>query len=268
MDPCTHPEELIFEDFQTADRICIKCAKVIDRIYAENIQIPLNNMFAEYKSDQEKIRNYFSFLKIEATSMILEAKELVENISSRLCNESTLSNIPRKKVLIAYAIWETCNINRCPRAIDEIAQICGVRENQMMKLEKLLSLEQTYCSAKDYIPRILRCLEAPYCLHPLIKHVLTYTARLNAYKPVNIIAAIVIQLYRLHNSKRLFNYEAENIHNSYLSYFRSNSRHLNKQLTVRHVCVILGTPSAVIYKLMKRISEDKILEILDEKKVD
>lgn len=223
-------------------------------------------------TDREKIRNFFSFLMVESSSCIESALKILNSVRNRISEEehrNTYSRVEKANAMIAYSIWETFNINKSPRSIDEIAQVCGCSSNAILKLENALELNHTHCTTSDYVSRIGESLEFPFWFQSLLKKILEHTNFFAQYKPVNLIAAIIIRSCRLilsweeeQKTEKLAEYKTKllDLYNASKKKFEFEPA----RWTVPEVCMQLGTSSGVIYRLMRQIDNDFIEERLEE----
>jgi len=270
---CYHEQSI--EDERTGDLICTDCGLVLDSLVSSfsNQCFSFENHSSQEITDEEKLRRCLDVLLIENHEIIRDSKKLLKSIRRRIQEEDIPFRFFNNKVHVCWAIWEACNINKCPRSLDEICLVCGVKESALLKLEKELNLRPTYCSPKDYVERISGNLGLPFWMQKCVKIILSssyiYT---DQYKPVNVVAGVIVALNRLRKSKpNDFEIEAD----SYLEYFINRATY-EKNLTefsVREVCTILGTASGVIYRIIRILSRERLISILNgeflsEKKFD
>ena len=262
----------VFDDFSTGDRICMQCGIVVDTAFSVN----LKNSFAhednecDDKNIRREVRNYLALLFIESTKVENKIIELWQqlNIKNRKHNGSPI--IHRKKSILAYAIWESLNVLRQPRPLEEIAGICGLREKHLLAVEKYLDITQTFLPCSEYAERIVDTLKLPYWFLRIIKEILQNTHMLSTYKPVNAIGVIIVLLCKIITKRKLQQYK--NNKNSLMYHLLSkaeNDQKFNAKVwTTRKICLELSANPGVFYRIFSKIKMDYLTHVLESNKLN
>lgn len=271
---CDHPER--YDDYTTGDSICIDCAKVLEPVYMHSAEPSRGTYFKpnsamSSSNEKELIRNNLSFLMIESNTIVEDCLSILNAVRKRVQNEehgSALARLSKTNTACAYAIWEACNLNRCPRYLHDIAQICHVSESSVLKLEKVLELNHTHCPATDYVERSLDCLDFPYWMHSIVKFILSHAHMLAQYKPLNVIAAIVVWISRHwpELKRRGREVSEESLLHNMTCVKDTHIQFNNENVTVQNVCKTLGTSSGVVYKIIRQLNDETLFEILNDAK--
>jgi len=297
-----------YEDTLHGDLICTQCGLVMDRLYSysysyscsDNNQVhspavhknrPMKTQ-TEHKNDarwisntlsgsssaiciddkKDEIKSIFLLLNVNGTEFIENAARVYSNLKQQVNQSTKKIHIPKlDRTLIAYSIWDSFNIGKSPRSIDDVATVCEIKAKNILMVEKILNIEHTFCNSEDYVDRIVTTLGLPYFFTRLINHILHYTKSLAQHKPANRIAAIIICLcqliHKIQNSKICIPSALGESALKYLTEKTSEQPMLSrKKWNVPAVSKILNLSPGVIYRVLRSMpKDDNMLEVLNMK---
>ena len=256
------------EDSITGDTVCTGCGLVLSKNYNLGFYDHCDQNKDSYEKrniESEEIKNYLAGLFIECQSIENEAITIFKDLVHKTGESEKSKVFKRKKTYIAYSIWRALSIHRHPRSMDEIAQLCGVKEKHMLKVEKSLSIRQIFSPIADYVERVVDALQLPYWLNKVIRQVLQSKQLISIHKPVNIIASILVHLCKIMYEEKIKDYENNN---SSLMYYMLNkvnheSTKLNpKDWSLSEICSKLNINKGVLHRIMKKYNLKLIKNIL------
>ena len=257
------------EDSTSGDDVCTSCGLVLNTNYSFDsytYDAYSRKAFEGRSKECYEIKNHLAVLFIDSQAIEQEAMNIFKEVSHKVKQVPNGKTTKRKKVHLAYSIWRALSIHRHPRSMDEIAQLCGVKEKHMLKVEKSLAIRQVFSPIVDYVERVVDTLQLPYWLNKIIRQILQSKQVVSIHKPVNIIAVILVHLCKIMHEEEIKDYE----HNSSsLMYYMldknrdKSAKLMPKDWTINEISCKLNTNKGVLQRIMKKYNMKLIKNILE-----
>ena len=259
--------KIFIEDSSTGDTICMSCGLVLDKSYTFEAYSCISNKSQDERlsKTEEEIKTLLTCLFIDNQAIEDEVASIFKHIEEKVEKAENVNTSKRRKTHLAYAIWRALSIHRHPRSMDEIAQLCEVKEKQMLKVEKSLVIRQIFSPLADYVERVIDTLQLPYWLNKVMRQLLQSKQIVSVHKPVNIIAALLSQVCKIITELKAVDHEQNNLSLMYYMLDKSSKTHNTdfRKWQVGEICNNLKINKAVVQRIMRKYSINMIKNILE-----
>lgn len=209
---CDHPEYYLIEDLRSGDRVCIKCAIVIDRLSTNTkCKIEESNDVDHVKEQatREFIIDVCEILHIRTTFLVDTAYNIFKQMNGR---NASFNSHERAKA--SFAIWEALNRQGTPRCPHSIAKQCSISPKSMLLIEKRYQMDYPITDAVSYVDRICAFLNIPYAVTRMIKEIVKeLQTNFQARHPETLITAVLIKCVSMSPDLEFLSLDSEKICN-------------------------------------------------------
>jgi len=182
---CAHEET--FDDFDSDSCICLLCGTVVEK------NLSLSHSVSQTSDCQKLEKKIFEDVEHILSKLFIFSQDVSHQCTLRILYWlQRKEKFVKERELFAYGLYDGLNLLEIPCNPTDITRLCSVKQDAILKVEKILGVHSRPCPTSFYVSKICACLDVPFFLERMVRQKILLWEKKHFVKPETLVGSCIL----------------------------------------------------------------------------